>query len=123
MSTASHDERQKAAQAAYERIGANPSEHARLQVSCGRNHHVAAVYDTASGRVFRSTTHGRSHGHHDRPDSGDGHGAPWFDLLDAEPGPAVDDALPAGCACGPYSLSRRLLQEHIAAGERHIVLD
>jgi hypothetical protein len=35
----------------------------------------------------------------------------------------VDDGMPAGCECGPYTLSRDLLIQHIAEGERRIVLD
>jgi hypothetical protein len=123
---ASHDERESVARAAFTSLGPNPSEHARLQVSCGRSHHLAAVYDTAKGPVFRSVLHAHAHGKRDFIDTGHGgspRGLPWYDLLDAGSGPAVDDELPAGCECGPYTLSRTLLLGHIADGERHIVLN
>lgn len=126
MTGTSHDERERAAKSAFEHLGPNPSEFARMQVTCGRNHHVAAMYDTDIGTVFRSVTHARSHGRRDRYDSGHGgdqQGRTWFDVLNPGDGPHVNDALPAGCECGPYTLSRELLIQHIAAGERHIVVN
>jgi transposase len=36
---------------------------------------------------------------------------------------AADDALPAGCECGPRSLSRALLLEQIASGAHRMVID
>lgn len=125
MTVSSHDVRERAAKAAFDHLGPHPSEFTRLQVSCGRSHHVAAVYDTDLGAVYRAVTHAGSHGKRDRVDTGHGGhaaGRTWFDILN----PAedhVDDAMPAGCECGPYTLSRDLLIRHIADGERHIVVD
>jgi hypothetical protein len=125
MTVSSHDVRERAAKAAFDHLGPNPSDYTRLQVSCARNHHVAAVYDTDLGAVYRAVTHAGSHGKRDRIDTGHrGHhtGRTWFDILN----PAedhVDDGMPAGCECGPYTLSRDLLIQHIAEGERRIVLD
>jgi hypothetical protein len=119
-----HHQRETAARAAVEALGRSPSQHARLQISCGRGHHVAVVYDTDSGLVFRSAVRARAHGKRDQPDTGH-NGSPkervWLDLLDAH-GPSVDDELPAGCECGPRTLSRHLVQGFIADGERHVVL-
>lgn len=129
MTGTSHAEREHAARAAFEHLGPNPSDFVRLQVSCGRSHHVAAMYDTDIGTIYRSTTHARSHGKRDRFDGIHGHahqahhGTDWYDILNPGDGPHVDDAMPAGCECGPYTLSRDLLIRHIADGERHIVLD
>lgn len=125
MNVSSHDVRERAAKAAFDHLGPHPSDFARLQVSCGRSHHVAAVYDTDLGAVFRSVTHAGSHGKRDRVDTGHGghqHGRTWFDILNPAED-VVDDAMPAGCECGPYTLSRDLLIRHIADGERHIVID
>lgn len=126
MTGTSHDERERAARAAFEHLGHNPSEYTRLQISCGRNHHIATIYDTDIGTIFRSVTHAHSHGKRDRFDgghNGEHLGKPWYDILNPGDGAHIDDAMPAGCECGPYTLSRSLLIQHIVDGERHIVLD
>lgn len=123
----SHAEREHAARAAFEHLGPNPGDFVRLQVTCGRNHHVAAVYDTDIGTIFRSTTHAHAHGKRDRFDGAHTHGQDhqgqeWYDILNPGDGPQVDDGMPAGCECGPYTLSRELLIQHIVHGERHVLV-
>lgn len=128
MTGTSHAEREHVARAAFDHLGPNPSNFLRLQVSCGRSHHLAAMYDTDAGTVYHSTTHARSHGKRDRYDGAHAHGQAhlgqeWFDILNPGDGPHVDDGMPAGCECGPYTLSRELLIQHITHGERHVVID
>lgn len=121
----SHEVREGVARRAFESLGGSPSEKAVLQISCDRSHHLAAIYDTEAGRVFHSVLHSTAHGRRDRYDGahhGHTHGVPWFDLLDAGGDPAVGDELPAGCECGPYTLSRALLLQHLVDGETHLVI-
>jgi hypothetical protein len=122
----SRDQREPIARRAYTDLGPSPSQHALLQVACGRSHHLAAVYRTDRGMVYHTILHSKSHGDRDLYDSGH-HGTrlgtDWYDLLDAGDGPSVDDGLPAGCECGPYSLSRSGLLESIAQGEKKVIVD
>lgn len=48
--------RQRKAAAALAAYGSHRSDHQRLAVRCRRGHHVAFVYDTPSGLVYRSIT-------------------------------------------------------------------
>lgn len=115
----SRDERGPLARRAFEALGPSPSEHAVLHVECAHSHHLAAVHATDAGLVYHTVLHAGSHGDRDRYDSGhhgDQLGLDWFDLLDAGDGPAVDDDLPAGCECGPHTLSRAALLDDVAAG-------
>ena len=126
MTAAAHDVRERTAREAFEHLGPRASDLMRLQVTCARNHHLAACYDTDAGTIFRAVTHARSHGKRDLYDSGhhgSSQGKEWFDILSPGVGPAVDDALPAGCECGPYTLSRARLIQFIADGEHHVVVD
>lgn len=122
-----HAERERRAEAAVTALGTSPSEHARLQVHCARNHHVAVVYDTPDGLVYSARTLPHGHGERDRHDSphkASVPGRPYRDLLDPGTGAgAADDDLPASCECGTRTLSRRLLLAAIAAGDRRIVID
>lgn len=117
------------ARRALDALGRSPSEHARLSVQCAHGHHVATVYDTPSGLVFAGRVQARGHGRRDLPDTPHrGHPAvgPWVDLLDpAHPAdPALaDEPLPAGCDCGPRSLSRPLLLQAIRDGAHRLVID
>jgi len=123
---ASHDVREQIAREAYEALGTTPSDSLVLQVQCGRSHHIGGVYATERGTIFHSLLHAKAHGRRDRYDGAHhGHtlGVDWYDILDPGSGPGVDDDLPAGCECGPYTLSRRLLIKHLTAGETRIVLD
>lgn len=120
----SHATRKQAGRLAYEALGETPSEHVVLQVDCGRSHHLAGVYTTAAGLVFHSVLHSKAHGRRDRYDGAHhGHtlGTDFYDLLETDD-PAASDELDAGCECGPYSLSRALLREHIAAGLKRVVV-
>ncbi|MFZ5872477.1 MAG: hypothetical protein ACOYXW_18380 [Actinomycetota bacterium] len=122
---ASHSEREQTARAAVDSLGKHAGDHVALMVTCPRSHHVAVVLATETGLVFRSVPAAHSHGRRDFVDTGHHgtNGRAWYDLLDPGDGPAVDDDLPAGCECGRRTLSRRLLREHVAAGERHIVIE
>lgn len=125
MST-SHEAREKKARRAYEALGPSPSQSAVLQVSCDRSHHLAAIFQTEAGLVFHSVLHSKAHGRRDYFDSGHHAsqlGVDWFDLLDPGKDPAIADELAAGCECGPYTLSRALLIQHIADGQTRIVIE
>ncbi|MEP7736020.1 hypothetical protein ABKW28_00075 [Nocardioides sp. 31GB23] len=83
------------------------SDHRVLNVQCRHAHHLAAVYDTPRGLVYRATTGPHAHGSKDYVDTahdGAGHRRRFTDLL--EPGPLVVDEVPAWCDCGLWSLSR-----------------
>lgn len=101
-------------------LGGHRSAHQVLGVQCRHAHHVAAVFDTADGLVYRSVSGPHSHGAKDRIDTG-AHGSrggtEYVDLLDARD---ADDQLPAWCDCGPRSLSRASLLDHVRAGD-HLV--
>ena len=122
----SREHRDQVARRAYAALGASPSEELTLQVVCGRSHRLAWVYSTGDGVVYRSVVKSKSHGDRDRYDSGH-HGASlgveWFELLDAGVGPDVDDGLPAGCECGPYTLSRTDLMDDLAHHRRKVIVD
>lgn len=119
----SRDERGREARRAFEALGPSPSEHAILHVECAHSHHLAGVHETSAGLVYHTLLHSKAHGDRDRFDSGH-HGSQlgrdWFDVLDAGDGPAVDDDLPAGCECGPHTLSRRGLLAEVAAGRTEL---
>ncbi|MTE14214.1 hypothetical protein [Nocardia aurantiaca] len=94
-----------------------------VQVRCGRGHHVAAVFDTPVGPVFRSATGPHAHGSRDFVDAAHGknhHGTPYVDLLAGDE--FVDDTVPASCECGPHTLARTRLQQAVTAHERTIQL-
>lgn len=121
----SHEVREETARKAFEALGKSPSQHAVLMVQCDSAHHLAAVYATDAGRVFHSVLKSKSHGRKDRadvPHHAGQLGVDWFDLLDAEPDASVADELPAGCECGPSTLSREQLRQQIADGQTRVVL-
>jgi hypothetical protein len=94
------------------------AEHEVLSVQCTHSHHVAAVYDTAAGLVYRTVTGPHAHGRKDRPDvahHSDQRGTVYADLLDD---PLADEMLPGWCDCGPWSLSRQDLLADVRAGQR-----
>ena len=108
----SREHRDQVARRAYAALGASPSEELTLQVVCGRSHRLASVYSTGDGVVYRSVVKSKSHGDRDRYDSGH-HGASL----------GVEDGLPAGCECGPYTLSRTDLMDDIAHHRRKVIVD
>lgn len=125
-SQSSHDIREQIARQAYEALGPSPSQKAVLQVQCNSAHHLAAVYETDAGRVYHSQLHSKAHGRKDYVDLGHHAsqlGVDWYDLLDAVPGADVPDELPAGCECGPYTLSRDQLVQQIADGETRVIVE
>lgn len=122
--SSSHQVRAQLARRAFEAL-ASPGEKIVLMVQCNSAHHLATVHQTEAGRVFHSVLHSKSHGRRDFVDSGHHAsrlGVDWFDLLDVDD-PVTGDELPAGCECGPYTLSRRQLIEQIGAGEKKVILD
>lgn len=119
MSISDHEARAAIARTAFEALGPSPSQSVALQVQCDSAHHVAAVHKTDAGLVFHSILHSKAHGRRDYEDVGHHAsrlGLDWFDLLDPGADPAISDELPAGCECGPYTLSRKLLIEQVAQG-------
>jgi len=117
-------DREKLAREALAALGTARSEAVTLHVNCARSHHLAVVVETPEGPVYRSTVHGRSHGHADQVDTPhQPHGErEYVDLLQPAGGQA-DDALPAWCDCGQRSLSRAAVAGWLAAGERRVVVD
>ncbi len=117
-------DREKVAREALAALGVSRSEAVTLHVNCSRSHHLALVVETAEGPVYRSTVHGRSHGHADRVDTPhEPHEErEYIDLL-LPAGGLADDALPAWCSCGQRSLSRAALASWRSAGERRVVVD
>jgi hypothetical protein len=115
--------RRELAQAAIASLDTHRAKHQRLNVQCSRSHHVATVYDTASGLVYVALTGPHAHGsrdfvdaaHHDKA-----HGFEHVDMLVASTDPMVDEALPAWCECGPRTLFRSELLGAIAEGKRRI---
>jgi hypothetical protein len=124
MST-SHEVRGRIARRAFEALGPTPSDSIVLMVQCDSAHHLATVHRTAAGQVFHSVLHSKSHGSRDFVDTGhhaSRTGADWFDLLDVDD-PTIDDGLPAGCECGPHTLSRRQLLDQIRAGVKRVIVE
>jgi hypothetical protein len=117
-------DREKTARGALASLGATRSEAVVLHVNCPRSHHLAVVIDTPEGLVYRSTVHGRSHGHADRVDTPHHphDEREYLDLL-LPAGGEADDALPAWCDCGQRLLSRTAVAGWIAARERRVVVD
>lgn len=126
MSKSTHEVRARSAREAYEALGNSPSERAVLQVQCDSAHHIGAVYATDAGLVFHSVLHSKAHGRKDYEDIGH-HGAQlgqdWFDLLEPGDEPAISDELPAGCECGPYTLSRQQLIDQIGQGLKRVIVN
>jgi hypothetical protein len=115
-------ERRLAAEQALESV-VHEDEQVLVQVRCGRGHRVAVVLDTPAGPVYRSMTGLHAHGSRDFVDAAHGahqHGTRYVDLLAGDS--TVDDGLPAGCECGPYTLSRARLQQAVTDGERTVQL-
>jgi len=116
MSDARHD---RATQALSE-LGGSRADHEVLSVQCAHSHHVAAVYETPAGLVFRSITGPHARGRMDRPDvahHGHEHGVEYVELLDSS---LADDLLPAWCACGDWFVSRADLVTDVRAGNRTV---
>jgi hypothetical protein len=118
MSTQMSDARHDRATRALTELGGERAEHEVLSVQCAHSHHVAAVYRTPVGPVFRSMTGPHAHGRMDRPDvahHGHEHGTEYVEMLDSD---QADDMLPAWCDCGTWSLSRADLLAEVRAGTR-----
>ncbi|GAA4552731.1 hypothetical protein [Pseudonocardia xishanensis] len=114
-------DRRAAAREALAMLGAHRTDRLRLGVQCSRGHHVAQVYDAEGGLLYVAGTGSRSHGRGDRVDTGHGadrRGGVFVDLVDPGAGSIEDDDLPAGCECGPRTLSRARLMAAVAAEER-----
>ncbi|MGH3518628.1 MAG: hypothetical protein ACRDQ7_14660 [Haloechinothrix sp.] len=117
------DVRRRKAREALSALGSHRSDRRKLSIQCSRSHHVAFVYDTEAGLVYSTVTGPHAHGSRDFVDTahhGGRRGAEYVDLLEA--GPMVDDELPAWCECGPRTLSRSELDEHITAERRKLRL-
>lgn len=121
--TTSHEVRERVARRAFEELG-TPGEKVVLMVQCNSSHHLATVHKTETGRVFHSVLLSKSHGRRDFVDTGHHAsrlGLDWFDLLDVDD-PGVGDELPAGCECGPFTLSRQQLISQIGAGQKRVIV-
>jgi hypothetical protein len=110
---------QRAAQALTD-LGDALAENEVLSVQCTHGHHVAAVYDTAAGPVFRSITGPHAHGRKDRADvahHGSRHGNSYVELLTD---PQAGEELAGWCDCGTWSLARLDLIADVRAGRRTV---
>lgn len=96
-----------------------------LSIQCARSHHLGRVVQTPSGLVVQTQLHRRSHGRADLHSDPHGVDEPslWWDLLAPIDDPAPDDAIPAGCACGDYLLSREQITEWLAGSSPRVLLD
>jgi len=123
MSEQSIQQRRDEAEAAWAALPHGGHDRVILQVQCARSHHVAAVYETASGAVYSARIRSRSHGSRDRV--GEPHGdheiTRWFDLVTVDD--AGDDELPAWCDCGHRTLSRAAVKEWLASHETRVIVD
>jgi hypothetical protein len=118
MSTPMSEARHDRATRGLAELGSTLGDHEVLSVQCPHSHHVAAVYETPTGLVYRSITGPHAHGRQDRPDvahHGSEHGVEYVEMLDSD---QAEDVLPGWCACGPCSLSRTDLLGAVRAGER-----
>jgi hypothetical protein len=117
------DARHERATRALAELGDELAGHEVLSVQCRHGHHVAAVYDTATGPVFRSITGPHAHGRKDRPDlahHGASHGQTFTEVLDDS---QAEPMLPGWCDCGAWSLSRVDLLADVRAGTRTTHVD
>lgn len=112
IATTPPTERRRKASAAVKELGPNRTEQAVLKVRCPSGHTVAAVYKTSEGPVVVTRSGPGGRGNRDREATGH-HGdklnSEFIDTLEATQ--FEDDGIPAGCACGPKSLSRKKLQD------------
>jgi diadenosine tetraphosphatase ApaH/serine/threonine PP2A family protein phosphatase len=118
MSIRTSDPRHERAARGLAELGDAVAEHEVLSVQCHHSHHVAAVYETPAGLVFRSVTGLHAHGRKDRADvahHGSTHGQVYAELLDD---PQAEAFLPGSCDCGPWNLSRADLVADVRSGRR-----
>lgn len=125
VSGAKDEVRATSALAALRRLGEHRSEHRLLNVQCGRSHHLAAVYQTDAGPVYRSVSGPHAHGSLDFVDTPHRGGKRHEYVVLLEPSTSdtattATDDLPAWCDCGPVTLSRAQLLDQVRAG-RHTV--
>jgi len=126
MNVTNHEVRAEKARQAFEALGPSPSQSLVLQIQCNSAHHVAGIHDTTAGLVYYTVLHSKSHGRRDYVDLGHHAsrlGLDWFDLLDPGDDPSINDDLPAGCECGPATLSRQLLIEQVSQGLKRVNID
>lgn len=119
----SPDHRHLAARHALDTLEPDCDDHALLRVRCGRNHHVATVFDTSAGAVYESWVGPHAHGRRDfidEPHHTRRHGTRYVDLLDADR--FTDDLVPASCECGQHELSRTGMRRAIRAHQHTIQL-
>jgi hypothetical protein len=106
VSATVRDRRVARAARAVAALGDALAEHEVLSVQCAHGHHVAAVYATAEGLVYRSITGPHAHGRKDRvdePHHGSRRGATQLVLLTAPGAPAE---VQGWCDCGTWTISR-----------------
>ncbi|MEE2057088.1 hypothetical protein [Rhodococcus artemisiae] len=114
-------ERRRKALQAIKELGRQRSDHAVLRVRCPKSHTVAAVYKTEEGPVVVCGVGPGGHGSRDREANNRGNDSLDDKFIDTvEATQFEDDELPAGCGCGPRTLSRKKLQAAVA-GHEHVV--
>ncbi|NLV80886.1 MAG: hypothetical protein GXY65_16400 [Rhodococcus sp.] len=114
-------ERRRQALEAVRDLGKQRTDHALLKVKCPASHMVAAVYDTSAGHVVVCGTGPGGHGSRDRNANnrgGDSLDDKFVDTVEATQ--FEDDELPAGCGCGPRTISRKKLQDAVVS-HAHVV--
>ncbi|WP_372728727.1 hypothetical protein [Nocardioides sp.] len=114
---------QTVAREALESLTTRLADHRILNIQCRHGHHVAAVYETPAGLIYRAGTGPHAHGSKDFVDTAHGsavRGNEYTDLL--HPDPMASDELPAWCDCGHRTLSRGDLLASMHAGKGTIHL-
>lgn len=119
MTAIRESERVERARRALHTIQPSPSEHVLVSIRCGAGHHVATVYATPDGPVYRSVPRRHSHGDRDLPDPMKRE-VWWLDMLDEG---TADAALPAWCDCGARELDRTTVRAWSQGPDRKIVID
>jgi hypothetical protein len=119
--------RARLAEQAWQDLPSGGSGQATVHITCAHSHHLATVFDTPLGLVYRSQIRRHAHGDADLPDTPHGgtSAKAWFDLLDPEQDSdgQAGDQLPAWCDCGPRVLSRAAVLDWVAEHEHHVIVD
>lgn len=96
-----------------------------MTIQCSRSHHLGRVFQTPDGPIIEMILNRRSHGRRDLHSDPHGVDEPtlWHDILMPSGDPALDDAIPVGCACGDRLLSRIAIGEWVSDHESRVTVD
>ena len=96
-----------------------------MTIQCPRSHHLGRVFQTPNGPVIETHLNRRSHGRRDLHSDPHGVDEPtvWHDILLPSGDPALDDAIPVGCACGDRLLSRSAISDWVFEHEPRVIVE